>query len=276
MITNYPELVRKAALTLSEKLKKHKPDVVVVLGSGMKEALNKLSFELEISFDEIPGFITPKVMGHVGKMTLCIIDNKKVLFVRGRKHLYEGTSYEELTFPIRVFGEMGLKNIILTNAAGSLNKDYKPGELMLINNHINFQGSNPLVGPNHAHWGPRFPDMSHPYSKSWIKAAHEAAKDTDLNVHEGVYVSVLGPSFETAHEIKLFAQWGGDAVGMSTVPEVIVARHMNINVMGLSMISNFGAGISDQEVNHDEVMDLGLKVAPKMIDYIVKIISKKN
>ncbi|HMQ11105.1 MAG TPA: purine-nucleoside phosphorylase [Oligoflexia bacterium] len=251
------------------------PDVAVILGSGMSEALKDLDIQHEINFDQIPGFTAPKVEGHKGIIAFCKVGDKKVAFLRGRKHLYEGCPVQEVVLPVRTLGAMGVKHLFVTNAAGSLNPKYNPGDFMLINNHINFQAISPAIGKNEESLGPRFFDMTHPYSSAWGEVAMQQAKKLGLTLHHGVYVGVLGPNFETAAEIKMFHQWGGDAVGMSTVSEVIAARHMGIEVFGVSMITNYGAGIKDNLIDHEHVLDLAHDAGPKLAKMLINMIEER-
>ncbi|MCI5072253.1 purine-nucleoside phosphorylase [bacterium] len=268
--------IQQAAQSLKDLCGNFTPDIAVILGSGMSEALNDLEIKKEIRFDQIPGFTPPKVEGHKGIIAFCQVGQKKVAFLRGRKHLYEGCSAQEVVLPIRTLGSLGVKHVFVTNAAGSLNPSYKPGDFMLINNHINFQGISPAMGKNEASLGPRFFDMTCPYSSSWGEIALTQAKKLGLTLHQGVYVGVLGPNFETAAEIKMFHQWGGDAVGMSTVSEVIAARHMGIEVFGVSMITNYGAGIKNDLIDHEHVLDLAQDAGPKLAKMLINMIEERS
>lgn len=229
------------------------PLVGAVLGSGLGYLAEQIEQELAIPYSEIAHFPQPTVKGHSGKLVLGHVGGVPVALLSGRVHLYEGLTPQEVVFPIRVLRMLGAQIALLTNAAGGIHPDFRAGDLMLLRDHINFMGLNPLHGPNLAALGPRFPDMSYPYDKALRELAHKSAGQVGLSLHEGVYLSVLGPSYETPTEIKMFRSWGADAVGMSTVPEVIAARHMGMRVLAISCISNSAAGIEPGELSHEDV-----------------------
>lgn len=235
-------------------------DVAVVLGSGLGGYEEALIGPREISFDEIPGFPKSTVPGHAGKLIVGTIRDKRVLIMSGRFHHYEGHSLDKVTMPIRVMALLGVRTLILTNAAGGVNTDFHPGELMLITDYINLTGRNPLRGANLDAFGPRFPDMSMAYDRQLREVALDRAKQHGITLREGVYAWWMGPSYETPAEIRMVRTLGGDAVGMSTVPETIVARHCGMRVLGISTITNMAAGVLDAPINHEEVLAMGGKV----------------
>ncbi len=226
---------KKAAQTLSEIAK---TDTAIILGTGLSVIETDLSIEKSIPYKDIPGFPTSSVESHQGRFIFGSLGNKPVVVMSGRFHLYEGYTPKEITFPIRVFKLMGIKNLFISNAAGGLRPDLAPGEVMLITDHINFTGQNPLVGPNQESMGPRFPDMTRPYSPDLMDKAIRVAKEEGANLKKGVYVQVIGPSMETAAETSMLKTLGADAVGMSTVMEVIQAVHCGIDVLAISAITN--------------------------------------
>ena len=250
------------------------PLVAVVLGSGLGSFADSVEQSVAIPYHEIPHFPRPTVEGHSGRLLVGSVAGTPVAVMQGRVHAYEGYSPEEVTFPIRVLGRLGITTLIVTNAAGGIRLDLKQGQLVLISDHINFSGRNPVSGPNDARLGPRFFDMTDAYSKRLRTLAHAAAE-----LEEGVYLSLSGPSFETPAEIRAFREWGADMVGMSTVQEVIVARHMGIEVLGISCVTNMAAGILDQPIHHQEVMETGARVQAQLTSLLVALlplISRRN
>jgi purine-nucleoside phosphorylase len=237
-----------------------RPKIGLVLGSGLGGFADSLSHSTKIPFSEIPGFPRSTAVGHAGQLVLGNCANVPVAVMQGRVHLYEGYSAQQVAFPMRVFGRMGIKSVILTNAAGGINLTYKQGALVLISDHINLQGSNPLTGPNDDRFGVRFPDMTHAYDKRYREIAKEEAGKLGMTLHEGVYAALLGPSYETPAEIRYLRTIGADLVGMSTAFEVIAARHMQIKVLAISCVTNMAAGILDQPLSHQEVMETGERV----------------
>ncbi len=236
------------------------PDVAIVLGSGLGEFANRLTDATAIPYGDLPHWPASKVIGHDGRLVVGALAGRRVAALSGRAHFYEGHDLGRVSFAARVMGRLGVKALILTNAAGGINPALTPGTLMVMDDHINLLGSNPLVGPNEDAFGPRFPDMSEVYSKRLRGIADEVARGQGLAIGHGVYVAVHGPSYETPAEIRAFRTLGADAVGMSTVPEAIVARHMGVEVLGLSCITNAAAGVLPQPLNHDEVMDVARRV----------------
>ncbi len=248
------EKIREAADTILARLEA-RPSIGLILGSGLGNFCETLQHQQSIQYEEIPHFPRPSIAGHAGRMVSGDILGSPVAALAGRVHFYEGHSMAEVTFPVRVLGCLGVKRLIVTNAAGGINGAFKPGDLMLIRDHINLMGTNPLLGPNIDELGPRFPDMSEAYDTAMREAALRAAARKGIELKIGVYIGLSGPSYETPAEIRMGRVLGGDAVGMSTVPEVIVANHMGIRVMGLSCITNMAAGILPRRLSHDEVIE---------------------
>ena len=237
-----------------------RPRIGLILGSGLGAFADALADSTRVPYSQIPAFPRSTALGHAGQMVMGNVGTIAVAAMQGRVHLYEGYSAEEVAFPIRVFGRMGVRAVVLTNAAGGINLKYQQGALVLIKDHINLQGQNPLVGPNDDRFGVRFPDMTHAYSKLYGKAAQEEAARLGLPLEDGVYAALLGPSYETPAEIRYLRAIGADLVGMSTVAEVLAARHMGIKVLAISCVTNMAAGILDQPLSHQEVMETGEKV----------------
>jgi len=241
-----------------------RPQIALVLGSGLGGFADSLSDAVRIPYAEIPAFPRSTAIGHAGQMVIGQVTGKAgsvpVAAMQGRVHLYEGYSAQEVTFPIRVFGRMGVRAVILTNAAGGISLSYSQGALVVIRDHINLQGVNPLIGPNDDRFGVRFPDMTHAYAREYREIAREEAAKLGLPQHDGVYAGLLGPSYETPAEIEYLRKMGADLVGMSTVAEVIAARHMGIKVLAISCVTNMAAGILDQPLSHAEVMETGERV----------------
>ena len=237
-----------------------RPCIGLVLGSGLGGFADSLADTTRIPYADIPAFPRSTAIGHAGQMVIGKAGAVPVAVMQGRVHLYEGYSAQEVGFPMRVFGRMGIRAAILTNAAGGVNLNYQQGALVLIRDHINLQGTNPLVGPNDDRFGVRFPDMTHAYAKDYRAVAQEQAAKVGMTLHEGVYAALLGPSYETPAEINYLRIIGADLVGMSTAFEVIAARHMGIKVLAISCVTNMAAGILDQPLSHQEVMETGERV----------------
>jgi purine-nucleoside phosphorylase len=237
-----------------------RPKIGLVLGSGLGAFADTLTEATRVPYAEIPSFPQSTAIGHAGRMVVGNAGNVAVAAMQGRVHLYEGYSAQEITFPIRVFGRMGIRAVILTNAAGGMNLSYSQGALVLISDHINLQGTNPLIGPNDDRFGPRFPDMTRAYAREYREIAREEANKLNIPLQEGIYVALAGPSYETPAEIEYLRRIGADLVGMSTVAEVIVARHMGMKVLAMSCVTNMAAGILDQPLSHSEVMETGERV----------------
>ncbi len=264
-------------------------DTVVVLGSGLGAFADSIENAVKIPYETIPHFARSTVEGHAGQLVLGEIEGNPIAVQQGRFHYYEGYEMEQVTFPMRTFGMMGIKNVILTNAAGSTSTEMTPGSLMLISDHINMMGVNPLHGRNDERFGPRFPDMTEVYARDFQEiVVHEAesiAKErfekghdeklTDF-LHRGTYCALSGPTYETPAEVHLYRLLGADAVGMSTVPEAIVARHQGMKVLGISCITNFAAGMTEEAISHEEVIETGARVAEVFKELLMRTISKLN
>lgn len=250
------------------------PQIGLILGSGLGVIADLVENATVISYEDIPHFPVSTVEGHAGELLLGTIQGKHVLLMKGRFHMYEGYGVEVVSFPVRVMKELGVKTLLVTNAAGGINTSYEVGDLMLIKDHINFTFRNPLIGPNHKELGVRFQDMSEAYNRKLRQTAKEVAAEQGIKLQEGVYIGLLGPTYETPAEIRMMRTLGADAVGMSTVAEVIVARHAGIEVLGFSCISNMAAGILDQPLSHEEVMETTERVKPKFLKLILGIVGK--
>jgi purine-nucleoside phosphorylase len=261
----------RAAKFIQSRTKLH-PAIALVLGSGLGAFADGLASPTRIPYQRIPGFPRSTVAGHAGQLVIGKLGGIAVAVMRGRVHLYEGYSPQEVAFPMRVLGRLGIRSAILTNAAGAINRDYSQGALVTIRDHINLQGANPLMGPNDERFGVRFPDMSQAYAPEFRKIAHAEAQRLGIPIHEGVYAALRGPSFETPAEIRFLKTVGADLVGMSTVLEVIAARHMNVRVLGVSCVTNMAAGILDQPLTHAEVMETGERVKSQFIALLRAVI----
>jgi purine-nucleoside phosphorylase len=251
---------------------KLRPKIAVVLGSGLGAFADDLAGAIKIPYGKIPGFPRSTAIGHAGRLVIGNVGGVAVAAMQGRVHSYEGYSAKEVVFPMRVLGRLGIRAAILTNAAGGINLEFKQGALVILRDHINLQCTNPLIGPNDERFGPRFPDMTQAYWKSYREAALVEAKRLGIEVHEGVYAALTGPSYETPAEIGYLRTIGADLVGMSTIPEVIVARHMGIRVLGISCVTNMAAGILDQVINHAEVMQTGERVKTQFVSLLRAVI----
>ncbi|KNB71154.1 purine-nucleoside phosphorylase [Brevibacillus reuszeri] len=268
-MANFHEAVAYIEPKLAEK-----PTIGLVLGSGLGVLADEIENPVIIPYHEIPGFTVSTVVGHKGQLVIGKLQGKQVVAMQGRFHFYEGHGLDAVVFPIRVMKLLGVETIIVTNAAGGINQSYNPGDLMLISDHLNLTFRNPLIGANDDEMGARFPDMSEAYSKELRQLAKSVAAEQGIELREGVYAGLLGPSYETPAEIRMLRTLGGDAVGMSTVPEVIVARHMKVNVLGISCISNMAAGILEQPLSHDEVMETTEKVKTQFLALVNGIVAQ--
>ena len=237
-----------------------RPKIGIVLGSGLGAFADELTHTSQVSYEKIPGFPKPTVEGHAGRLMIGKVNDVAVAVMQGRVHSYEGYSATEVVYPIRMLRQMGIEAAVLTNAAGAINLSFSQGALVIIRDHLNLNGTNPLIGPNDIRFGPRFPDMSDAYCKRYREIALAEGRKLGLHVKEGVYAALSGPSFETPAEIRYVRTIGADMVGMSTVPEVIAARHMGIRVLGISCVTNMAAGILDQPLSHAEVVETGERV----------------
>ncbi len=248
-----------------------KPEIGIILGSGLGELADEYC-DIAIQYSEIPGFIKSTVKGHKGRLVFADICGRKVVMMQGRNHFYEGHSMQEITYPVKVMKKLGVKTLILTNAAGAVNESYKPSDLMILKDHINCMGSNPLIGPNDDTLGERFPDMSEVYKKDLRELAERCARELSIDVKEGVYLANSGPCYETPSEIHMARMFGADAVGMSTVPEAIVANYCGMRVLGISCISNAASSHDGDRLSHAEVIETTNKVKSKFKSFILKII----
>lgn len=263
----------EATTFIQEKIEK-KPTVGLILGSGLGMLAEEIKQPVKIKYDVIPGFPVSTVEGHAGQLVIGDLQGVQVIAMQGRFHYYEGYGLDAVTFPVRVMKQLGVEKLVVTNAAGGVNTHFEPGNLMLITDHINNTGTSPLIGPNDNDQGVRFPDLSQAYDRNLQKLAKEVAKDLSIDLKEGTYVWNTGPTYETPAEIKMFQVIGGDAVGMSTVPEVMVARHVGLDVLGISCISNMAAGILDQPLNHEEVIETTEKVRGDFLALVKHILAK--
>ncbi|MCM3453572.1 purine-nucleoside phosphorylase [Heyndrickxia oleronia] len=248
------------------------PRIGLILGSGLGVLADEIEDAVKIRYEDIPEFPISTVEGHAGQLVFGSLSGKEVVAMQGRFHYYEGYSFDQVTFPVRVMKELGVEVLVVTNAAGGVNETYEPGDLMIISDHINNMGSNPLIGPNDNRFGARFPDMSEPYNKELRLIARNVAEKLNIRIQEGVYVGNTGPTYETPAEVRMIRTFGGDAVGMSTVPEVIVAKHAGLQILGISCISNMASGILDQPLTHDEVIETTEKVRKDFLLFVKEIV----
>lgn len=267
------EHIQEAAVYIQSNIGEA-PEVGLILGSGLGIQADWIEQAVTIPYQEIPHFPTSTVEGHAGELLVGKIEGRPVMMAKGRFHMYEGYGPEWTAFPVRVMKALNVQKLLVTNAAGGINSSYQAGDLMLISDHLNMTGRNPLLGANDIRLGTRFPDMSQAYSTRLRNLAKEIAKRQGIDLQEGVYVGLLGPNYETPAEIRMLRMLGGDAVGMSTVSEVIVAQHTGIEVLGISCISNMAAGILDQPLSHDEVVKTAEQVKEKFLRLVIQIISK--
>ncbi|EXX88282.1 purine nucleoside phosphorylase [Paenibacillus darwinianus] len=272
MNTMQAAIIREAADYIRSRTSGAAPEIGLIMGSGLGILGDHVTDAVTISYKEIPHFPLSTVEGHAGELLIGKLAGRQVALMRGRFHMYEGYGPELTAFPVRVMKALGAAKLVVTNAAGGINTSYEPGDLMLISDHINLQGRNPLIGPNEEELGPRFPDMSEAYSRRLRAAAKKTAEEQGFALREGVYIGVLGPSYETPAEIRMMRAMGADAVGMSTVAEVIAARHSGIEVLGISCISNMASGILDQPLSHDEVIETTERVKSRFLGLVVGVI----
>ncbi|MGB2633835.1 MAG: purine-nucleoside phosphorylase [Candidatus Acidiferrum sp.] len=262
----------EAAAKYIQKKSKLRPKIALVLGSGLGAFADQFANAVRIPYAKIPNFPQSTAVGHAGQLVVGAVDGVEVVGMQGRVHLYEGYSAQDVAFPIRVFARMGVKAVILTNAAGGIKKDFTQGRLVVISDHINLQSANPLIGPNDEQFGPRFPDMSTAYDKKFRELTLAEGRLLGINLDEGVYAALSGPSYETPAEIRYLRAIGADLVGMSTVPEVIAARHSGIRVLGISCVTNAAAGILDQPLDHNEVLQAAERVKGQFIGLLRAVI----
>ncbi len=266
--------VQEAAKYILDKVKEP-PKIAIVLGSGLSKLAEEVEDAIEIPYTKIPGFLRSTAPGHAGKLIYASIGNKKVLLMSGRFHTYEGYTPAQVAYPVKVMKAVGVDKLIVTNAAGGIRTSFNPGDLVFIKDVINFSFRNPLRGPNDENEGPRFPDMSQALSREWIKKSNEVLKtEFGEGLEDGVYISVLGPSYETPAEINMFRKLGADMIGMSTIHEVIVANHLGMDVLGISCITNMAAGVLDQPLSEEEVLEAGRKVSKRFIAVVKAIVEK--
>jgi len=248
------------------------PELGVILGSGLGALADLVEEKVVIPYKDIPHFPISTVEGHAGQLVFGKVEGRKVVVMQGRFHFYEGYTMQEVTFPIRVMQVLGVTGLIVTNAAGGINTDFHPGDLILIKDHLNMMGDNPLRGANLSNLGPRFPDLSEAYNRDWRQKGLAIAKDLGINPHEGVYVAVSGPNYETPAEIRYLRSIGADMVGMSTVPEVIVANHGGMQVLGISCVTNMAAGILGQKLSHVEVMETAGRIEEQFVHFVQALV----
>ncbi len=253
---------------------KLRPRIGLVLGSGLGAFGDEFADAARIDYKKIPHFPVSTAVGHAGRLVIGKVGAVAVAAMQGRVHFYEGYSLKDVIFPMRVFARMGVRAVILTNAAGGINREYKQGCLVVIRDHINLQGSNPLIGPNDERFGPRFHDMTQAYWKPYCQAALEEGRRLGIDIYEGVYAALTGPSYETPAEIQFLRTIGADLAGMSTVPEVIAARHMGLRVLGISCVTNMAAGILGQPISHEEVLETGERVKGQFVALLRALIPR--
>jgi len=248
------------------------PQVAIILGSGLGALAGEVRADAVVPYAEIPGFPRSTVEGHAGNLLVGRLEGRAVAVMQGRAHFYEGYSLADVVFPVRVIRALGARVLLVSNAAGGINRLWSSGDLMIIADHINFMGSNPLMGPNDPDLGPRFPDMSQAYEPDLIALAERAALAEGIAIRKGVYAGVHGPSYETPAELRMLRGWGADAVGMSTVPEVIAARHMGMRVLGITAITDMATGEQIKTVTHEDVMAVAREIEPKFIRVVKRIV----
>ena len=264
--------IQETALFIKERMHTS-PETAIILGTGLGSLVNEITEKYEIKYEDIPNFPISTVEGHSGKLIFGKLGNKDIMAMQGRFHYYEGYSMKEVTFPIRVMYELGIKTLFVSNAAGGTNPSFSIGDLMIITDHINFMPENPLHGPNIPQ-GPRFPDMSEAYDNELIDLANSIAAELNIKVRHGVYLATQGPTYETPSEYRMFAHWGADAVGMSTAPEVIVARHCGIRCFGISIITDLGVHGKIVKVTHEDVQIAAREAQPRMAAIMREMIAR--
>lgn len=268
------EKVKEAHAYIADKIGDFKPSVGLVLGSGLGDFADNVENKIEIPYEEIPHFHKTSVVGHKGRLVMGTISGTKVAVFQGRFHSYEGHSQENVVLPVRTLSFLGAKTVILTNAAGGINPNFQPGDLVCIDDHINLTGKNPLIGTNDNEYGERFPDMSDAYDSGLSELLVQTAKESGFELRRGVYAAMSGPSYETPAEIRMLGKIGADMIGMSTVPECIAANHVGLKVCGISCITNLAAGISKQKLSHDEVKEVANMAMNKFSNLLKNILEK--
>ena len=256
---------------IKEKTNGFEPKIGIILGSGLGEFADE-HCDYAVSYSQIPNFIKSNVVGHKGRLVFAEVEGKNVVMMQGRNHFYEGHSMSDITYPVKVMKKLGVEILILTNAAGAVNESFRPADLMIITDHINFMGTNPLIGQNDATLGERFPDMSEVYKKDLVKLAEKCAEKLCIDIQKGVYMACTGPSYETPAEIHMARIFGADAIGMSTVPEAIVANYCGMKVLGISCICNHAAGVSTVGLTHAEVIEAADNAKQKFVALILEIL----
>ncbi|MDQ7849918.1 MAG: purine-nucleoside phosphorylase [Armatimonadota bacterium] len=265
--------VREAAAYVRERTR-IQPRLAVVLGSGLGALADAVEREATIPYSEIPHFPVSTAAGHAGNLVLGLLEGKPAVIMQGRAHFYEGYSMGQVIFPVRVMRELGAGTLLVSNAAGGLNREWRAGDLMVITDHINFMGTNPLIGPHEEAFGARFPDMARPYDPELVRLAERVALEERILLRRGVYVAVSGPSYETAAELRMLARWGADAVGMSTVPEVIAARQMGMRVLGFSAITDMATGEVVEPVTHEAVLAVARELEPRFVRLVRRVVAE--
>lgn len=266
------QVIKQSAEYISEKVRSD-VKTAIILGSGLGRFAEQITDPVILPYDSIPGFKKSKVKGHANQMFCGRLEDKSLIIMKGRYHYYEGFSMFDVTYPVRVLAELGIENLIITNSAGSVKKELAPGSIMLIRDHINLSGRNPLLGLGDE-FGPKFVDMSEAYSRDLIEIASSSADDLSIDLKRGIYVYLTGPTYETSAEIKMLAMLGGDVVGMSTVPEVIVGNQLGLNILGISSVTNYGTGIISGKVKHAEVLETNKKTAGTFIKLLKEIVKR--
>ncbi|WP_088102350.1 purine-nucleoside phosphorylase [Halalkalibacter urbisdiaboli] len=269
---NLLEKIKQSATYISDKLPTI-PKIGLILGSGLGELANEIENSVKIRYEDIPNFPVSTVEGHAGQLVIGQLHGQPVVAMQGRFHYYEGYSMQEVTFPVRVMKQIGVELLVVTNACGGMNKSFQPGDLMVITDHLNMTGANPLIGPNAAELGPRFPDMSHAYNPTYVTFVEEVAQRLEIPIRKGVYAGVSGPTYMSGAELIMLRELGGDVVGMSTVPEVIVARHANMNVIGISCVTDMAIGEDIKGITHEEVVEVANRTKPKFISLVKEIVA---
>ncbi|WNF38596.1 purine-nucleoside phosphorylase [Bacillaceae bacterium IKA-2] len=264
--------IKESAAFIAGQIK-IKPEIGLILGSGLGELADEIDHAVKIAYSDIPNFPVSTVEGHAGQLVIGELDGKYVIAMQGRFHFYEGYSMQEVTFPVRVMKELGVELMVITNACGGMNKSFQPGDLMIITDHLNMTGVNPLIGPNENELGPRFPDMSHAYTPELVTSVEEIASKLEINLQKGVYAGVTGPTYMSGAELIMLRNLGGDVVGMSTVPEVIVARHAGMKVIGISCVTDMAIGEEIVGITHEQVVEVANRTKPKFIKLVKKIVS---
>lgn len=272
---NYSKMIEEAVEYIKSAISDI-PEIAIILGSGLGALTNEIENGTTLKYENIPNFKVSTVAGHAGELIAGTIKGRKVLIMSGRFHYYEGHSMDIVTLPIRVFAKLGIKNLIVTNAAGGIGDNLNPGSIMLINDHLSFMCPSPLIGANLDEFGPRFPDMTQIYTNKYLTLAKETAAALDIEVSTGVYCYFRGPQYETPAEIRAIKLLGADAAGMSTVPEAIVARHCQMNILGISLITNKAAGLGNGELSHEEVSQIAKTSGEKMVKLVSSVIENWN